>query len=390
MPTLVKCPITRLKIGQYVADISQQMGKVNVSSPGWISDKSIINELIAKGVVEVIVDTDKQLTDHLSPNNLLVKSEFHNVPFEDELPRARLAIDKLVTHLEKAFTQIRENDIFDVSPFYLATMTFIASGYRNPSALLCVVRAMKFDDYQLGHAIRTAAYYCNTFRVMKWPSDSIQDWVVGALLHDIGKLHMKHSIQQPNSLDIPQIIRDKDVFVTPEHIENGIKIANQIGGLAKETIEVIQMHHERLDGSGYPTGQKLGVVNDAIRIFTIIDELDRLMHTPLKGKYLSAIQAYQTLLKLEQKFDFEILQQIIKSIGIYPPGSVVILKSGRVGIVLGHHGSTVKPDIKLIYDDRLNQHINVATLSLNNNKESDEIINFYNKDKFTDLVERYL
>lgn len=390
MPTLVKCPITRLKIGQYVAEISQQMGQIKVSSPGWISDNTIIHELVAKGVVEVIVDTEKQLTKGLSNHELAVKSEFNDVPFEDELPRAKLAIEKLITYLQKAFSQIREKDIFDVSPFYLATMTFIASGYRNPSALLCIVRAMTFEDYQLGHAIRTAAYYCNTFRVMKWPSDLIQDWIVGALLHDIGKLHMKQSIQQPNRLTINQTTREQDNFISPAHVENGINIARQIGGLAKETIEVIRMHHERLDGSGYPTGQKLTDINDAIRIFTIIDEFDRLMHTPIKGKYPTAIQAYQTLLKMEKQFDFEILQQIIKCIGIYPPGSLVLLKSGRVGIVLGHHGSTVKPDIKLIYDNRLHQHINVATLSLSKNKETDEIIDFYAKDTFSDLVERYL
>jgi hypothetical protein len=114
------------------------------------------------------------------------------------------------------------------------------------------------------------------------------------------------------------------------------------------------------------------------------------MHVPVKGKYLNAIAAYQKLLKMEKEFDFEFIQQIIKSIGIYPPGSLVILKSRRVGIVLGNHGSTVKPDIKLIYDARLRQHINVTTLSLSKTKETDEIADFYDTSMFPDLAERYL
>jgi putative nucleotidyltransferase with HDIG domain len=390
MPTFVKCPITHLTVGQYVADISQQVGSIKVSTAGWISNKSIISELAAKGVVEVIVDVEKQLSDALTATQLLIKSEFQDVPFEDELPRAKKVVNKLLTDLQSAFSQIRDNDIFDLSHLHLATMAFIASTYRNPSAILCIVRATQFDDYQLGHALRTAAYYCKTFRVMHWPSESIQNWVVGAFLHDIGKLHMKQSIQQPHLLNISESTREKDNFIVPAHIEEGVSIAQKTGGFAEETIEVIQMHHERLDGSGYPTGQGLTDINDAMRIFTIIDELDRLMHIPVKGKYLNAIAAYQKLLKMEKEFDFEFIQQIIKSIGIYPPGSLVILKSGRVGIVLGNHGSTVKPDIKLIYDDRLSQHINVTTLSLSKTKETDEIVDFYDTSMFPDLAERYL
>jgi len=390
MPTLIKIPITQLQVGQFVAGISQQLGKIKVSSPGWVSNESTIHELVAKDVIEVVVDTEKQLNKAASKTKLSVKSEFHDVPFSDELPRAKLALNKLSTHLTNAFSQIRNKDIFDVSSLYLATMSFIASSYRNPSALLCVVRAMDFEDHQLGHAIRTATYFCKMFRVRLWSSEAIQDWILGALLHDIGKLHMKQSIQQPNALNITQSTREQDVFIAPAHIENGVKIANKIGGLASEAIEVIQMHHERFDGSGYPTGEPLTEINDPMRMFTIIDELDRLMYTPVKGKYLTAIQAYQALLKMGQAFDITLLQQLIKSVGIYPPGSVVILKSGRVGIVLEHHGSTVKPDIKLIYDDKLSVHTNVTVLSLSKAKDTDEIADFYRKVAFPDLVEHYL
>ena len=390
MPTLIKIPITQLKVGQFVAGVSQQLGKIKVSSPGWVSNQSIINELSAKGVIEVILDTDKQLNNTVHETNLFVESSFHDVPFSDELPRAKLALNKLIIHLQSAFVQVRNKDIFDVSSLYLATMSFIASSYRNPSALLCLVKTTTFDDYQLGHAIRTATYYCKMFRVKQWSAEAIQDWVLGALLHDIGKLHMKHSIQQPNALDITQSNRELDVFIVPSHIESGVNIANKIGGLANETIEVIQMHHERFDGSGYPTGEPLTDINDPMRMFTIIDELDKLMYTPVNGKFLNAIQAYQALLKMGSAFDITLLQQLIKAVGIYPPGSVVILKSGRVGIVLEHHGSTVRPDIKLIYDDKNAVHTNVTVLSLNKAKGVDEVADFYHKVEFTDLVEHYL
>ncbi len=390
MSTLIKRPITQLTIGQYVAEISQQLGKIKVSSAGWVSDKSVIQELAAKGVVEVIVDTEKQLDGPQKSNKLSIESEFLDVPFEDELPRAKLAVQQIITHLQDAFSQIRDNEIFDMSQLHLATTSFVASGYRNPSALLCVARATRFDDYQLGHALRTAAYYCKTFRTMMWSSERIHAWVIGAFLHDIGKLQMKQSIQQPHLTDIDEVTRDKDSFIAPAHIELGEAIAKKIGGLAKETLEVIQMHHERLDGSGYPTGQKLTDINDAIRIFTIIDELDRLMNVPYKGKPLTAVQAYQKLLKMEQQFDFTLLQQIIKCIGIYPPGSLVILESRKVGIVLGHHGSTVQPDIKIIYDDRLRQNLNVTVLSLSKASENDKIVGFFTRRSFPDLVEHYL
>jgi putative nucleotidyltransferase with HDIG domain len=280
-------------------------------------------------------------------------------------------LDKITTQLSKAFKLIRHKDLFDVNALHYAAMEFIASSYRNPAVVLSKIRVAYFKDYQLGHALRCAAYFSAMLRYLKWPADVAQNWVMGALLHDVGKLVMSESIQNPNLPDIPLKQKVKDEFTKQEHVANGIEIAEYIGSLTEESVEVISLHHERLDGSGYPTGQKLTDLNDAIRIFCVIDEFDRLTRMGDKGKPIGVLQAFRKMLKEEHLFDSGMLQRFIKCIGVYPPGTMVKLKSGKVGIMLDNNGSSVHPNVKVIYNSKLNHHVSPKMVDLSTTPNDD-------------------
>jgi len=383
-----RIPITQLQPGQYVVDISQQLGHMKVSMSGWVRSQHAINELIAKGIVAVTIDTTQQLFAE-QDDTLSFNEEFGKVPFDIELETAKSAVQTLTKELSRAFQLIRKQDLIDSNALHFATMEFIASSYRNSAAVLSLVRVTHYKDFQLGHALRCAAYFSAMLRQLKWPTDVAQNWVMGALLHDIGKLVMPASIQQPNDKSLTQEQRQRDEFVKPEHIANGLEIADFVGSLTQETIEVIEMHHERLDGSGYPTGQKLTDLNDAVRLFCIIDEFDRLTRVGDKGKPLGVLQALRKLLRLERQFDFAMLQRFIKWVGVYPPGTLVKLKSGKVGLVLDNSGSSVHPNIKVIYNDKMGHHVTAKTIDLSA-MPNDDIEGLFYGNKIGIFAENYL
>lgn len=383
-----RIPITQLQPGQYVVDISQQLGHMRVSVAGWVRSQHAINELIAKGIVSVTIDPSQQLYSD-QEDTLSFNEAFGVVKFDTELEAAKKAVENLTIELQKAFKLIRKNDLIDSNALHYAAMEFIASSYRNSAAVLSLVRITYYKDFQLGHALRCAAYFSAMLRSLRWPASVTQNWVMGALLHDIGKLVMSESIQHPNSKDITAKQRAEDEFVMPEHVENGVKIAEFVGSLTDETIEVIKLHHERLDGSGYPTGQKLTDLNDAIRIFCIIDEFDRLTRVGEKGKPLGVLQAFRKLLKMEQQFDFAMLQRFIKCIGVYPPGTMVKLTSGKVGLVLDHGESSVHPNIKVIYNDKMGHHVTAKTIDLALSS-SEDIEGLFYGNKIGIFAENYL
>lgn len=383
-----RIPITQLKPGQYVVDISQQLGHMRVSMAGWVRSQHAINELVAKGIVSVTIDPSQQLYSE-KDDTLSFNESFGTVKFDVELEAAKKAVENLTKELYKAFDLIRRNDLIDSNALHFAAMEFIASSYRNSAAVLSLVRTTYYKDYQLGHALRCAAYFSAMLRNLRWPANVTQNWVMGALLHDIGKLVMPESVQNPNDKSVTAKQRDDNEFIMPQHVENGIEIAEFVGSLTDETIEVIRLHHERLDGSGYPTGQKLTDLNDAIRIFCIIDEFDRLTRVGEAGKPLGVLQAFRKLLKMEEQFDFAMLQRFIKCIGVYPAGTMVKLTSGKVGLVLDHGESSVHPNIKVIYNDKMGHHVTAKTIDLAQSANEDIEGLFYGN-KIGIFAENYL
>ncbi|MBU2880747.1 HD domain-containing protein [Psychrosphaera sp. B3R10] len=388
MPNLKRIPVTQLKPGQFVVDISQQLGHMRVSASGWVRTQIAINELIAKGIVSVVINEEKHLKSK-NDDALSIKDNLGHVPFNQELDAAKKAVNRLTKELSKAFELIRHNDLIDATLLHFAAMEFISSSYRNSAAVLSLVRVTYYKDFQLGHALRCAAYFSATLRSLEWPADVAQNWVVGALLHDIGKLQMSQSIQQPNMHDLTEQQRMKDEFVKPEHVQNGINIAEFVGSLTQETIEIIEQHHERLDGSGYPTGQKLTDLNDGVRLFCIIDEFDRMTRVGDNGKPYGVLQAFRRMLQLEKQFDFELLQRFIKCIGVYPPGTLVKLSSGKVGLVLDRGISSVHPNVKVIYNDKMGHHVEAKNLDLSNNP-SEVISGLFYGNKIGIFAENYL
>jgi len=388
MKNYKRIPITKLQPGQYVVDISQQLGHMKVSMAGWVRSQHAINELVAKGIVSVTIDAEQQLFSE-QDDTLEFKESFGDISFETELEAAKKSVDKLTIELSRAFKLIREQDLIDSNALHFAAMEFIASSYRNSAGILSLVRVTHYKDFQLGHALRCAAYFAAMLRNLKWSADVAQNWVMGALLHDIGKLIMPESIQQPNDKNITLKQRQQDEFIKPDHISNGLEIANFVGSLTSETLEIIEMHHERLDGSGYPTGQKLTDLNDAVRIFCIIDEFDRLTRVGDNGKPLGVLQALRHLLKLENQFDFAMLQRFIKCIGVYPPGTLVRLRSGKVGLVLDHTGSSVHPNIKVIYNDKMGHHLEAKIIDLAATA-NDDIEGLFYGNKIGIYAENYL
>ena len=233
-----RIPITQLQPGQYVLDISQQLGHMKVSMAGWVRSQHAINELLAKGIISVTIDTEQKLFSE-QDDTLSFDEKFGKVSFEKELEAAKSAVNKLTNELARAFALIRKEDLIDTNALHFATMEFIASSYRNSAAVLSLVRVTHYTDFQLGHALRCAAYFAAMLRHLKWSTDVAQNWIMGALLHDMGKLLMPESVQQPNSKSLTQQQREQDAFVMPEHITNGIEIAEFVGSLTQETLEII-------------------------------------------------------------------------------------------------------------------------------------------------------
>lgn len=168
----------------------------------------------------------------------------------------------------------------------------------------------------------------------------------GALLHDIGMIKIPPNIRnKAGSLSPPE------QKIYEQHATGGRKLIEMVKKLDSRVLSIIEQHHEYLDGSGYPLGLKEGSISKLVRIVTIADLYDEMCNPVDMTKALTPKQALATLYKkFETKVDRVLVQKLVATLGVYPPGTVVKLSDGNVGLVISIKPNQMqRPDV-ILYD----------------------------------------
>ena len=198
------------------------------------------------------------------------------------------------------------------------------------------------------HSLNVALLSMMLAKELKAPAKLINLLGMGAMFHDIGKI------------DIPdRIVRKTEALTKPElsllqqHCAYGVETGKKMG-LAPEVLKVIEQHHENVDGSGYPQGLKGGDCYLLARIVAIANTYDNLCNPVKASAALTPHQALSLMYAQQRaKFDAAPLTAFVRCMGIYPPGTIVILSNDSVGMVVSVNSSKpLKPTV-LIYDPQV-------------------------------------
>jgi putative nucleotidyltransferase with HDIG domain len=196
------------------------------------------------------------------------------------------------------------------------------------------------------HVLNVAIVSMMLARNLGYSADDIRIVGIGALFHDIGKLKIPS-----------QILRKTTALTTPE--QNLLKLHTKYGtdlvGLADtfpmEAWPIVEQHHEYLDGSGYPKGLSNQQINKLAHIVAVVNEFDNLCHPADAAKARSPHHALAYLYRsMKGKLDDKTMRVMIKMMGVYPPGTVVMLSDQRVAMVMSvNSDSLLQPNV-MIYD----------------------------------------
>jgi HD-GYP domain-containing protein (c-di-GMP phosphodiesterase class II) len=168
---------------------------------------------------------------------------------------------------------------------------------------------------------------------------------MAALFHDLGK------IKVPD-----KILLKIDPLTKPEmelyklHTQYGVDAAVK-AGLPKFVLEAIAYHHEFLDGSGYPKQLKGDAIGQITRIVTIANVYDNLCNHVDPRQSLTPHEALSTMYAHRRaQFDPLAMATLVKSLGVYPPGTLVRLSNEAIGLVMNVNvGKPLRPRV-LVYD----------------------------------------
>ncbi len=222
----------------------------------------------------------------------------------------------------------------------------VDSIFRNPDALLPLGRLKDHDNYTFQHSVSVCALLVAFARAMKMDRALIKEVALGGLLHDVGKAKVPDDI-----LNKPAKLTEAEFAKMKSHVVQSIVILQNTPGISPITLDVAGQHHERHDGTGYPNKLKGPEISLYGRMGAIVDVYDALTSDRVYHKGMSPTAALGRLLEWSGfHFDPELVKSFIRSVGIYPTGTLVRLESGRLAVVMEQHEShSLQPVVKVIF-----------------------------------------
>ena len=172
---------------------------------------------------------------------------------------------------------------------------------------------------------------------------------LGALLHDIGLMEVPDRVlkKRPDEYTKPE--RDLRAM----YCEFGLRIGKQLG-LSPDVLAIIFQHHEMADGSGYPLGVKLEKISMPARVVALVNFYDNLCNPLDLAQAMTPHEALSFMFgQRRNKFDAAILQQMIRCLGVYPPGSIVTLSNDAIAMVMSVNPAKPLRPWVMLYDEHV-------------------------------------
>lgn len=192
---------------------------------------------------------------------------------------------------------------------------------------------------------------------------------MAGLLHDIGKMGVPALV-----LNKAGKLTDAEFQSVRTHPEHGYQLLSNTPNVGEIALDVCRHHHEKMDGSGYPFGLRADAISLVARLGAICDVYDALTSDRAYKKAWSPTEAIGAMWSWEGHFDRDLLFTFMQSIGVFPAGMLVRLRSNRLAIVLENKRRNSRPRVLCFYDIRERLLIPVEEVTIEDNLASDSIV----------------
>ncbi|MBS0041004.1 HD-GYP domain-containing protein [Shewanella sp. M16] len=363
---LIKLPVSQLTLGMFVSAIDKNdKGQLAIANAGQIKHKDAILKLAKSGIKFVWVDADRSAEHCGLKKKIINDNQTDNkkalISRDKQQAQAKVMLTEAKDLIRKVLSETFEGKAIEVAPFEALADTMIESVMLDADALKCMSALRSKDAYLLEHSVNVAFLLVTFGKYLKLDRVMLREMAVGGILHDIGKIKVDNKVlHKPGKL-------------TPEEFEHmklhqvyALEIMNETTGLSQISKDICLMHHEKLDGRGYPRGLKGDEIPRHGRMSCIVDIFDALTATRCYKEAMSPAAAFKILLSLTPfHLDQELVYEFIRCIGVYPVGSLVELSDGRVGIVWASKDrDALHPIVKCFYSLKVKRYTDVAMVDL--------------------------
>jgi HD-GYP domain-containing protein (c-di-GMP phosphodiesterase class II) len=175
----------------------------------------------------------------------------------------------------------------------------------------------------------------------------LEKLAVGCAMCDIGMTQLP-----PELLDQAENLSDEQVRVVRAHPTVGAELVSKSKEVDFEILGIIENHHERMDGSGYPRGIDGAAIPLLARIAGLVDTYDAMITPRPYAAARTSHEATQELLDCKgAQFQGALVEQFVQAIGLFPTGTMVELNTGEVAIVVSQNSTRrLKPEVVVVLD----------------------------------------
>ncbi|GGX61430.1 HD-GYP domain-containing protein [Saccharospirillum salsuginis] len=382
-----RIPVTSLRVGMYISDLNTDwIPHYNYSRKGKIGSEAVIEKIRDLGVSELYIDTARGLDspdgipleeiDRLNEAALQkVGAQTHynrpRVELEIERHRAGDLHDEAKQLIDTVMGDVKLGRSIDVDSVNDVADNLLESVLRNHNALSSLGRIRHKDAYLMEHSVNLAVLMSVYGRYRQFERTTLHDIMVGALLHDIGKIKIPDDV-----LHKPGRLNDREFEIIKRHALFSEEILKTTPGISPLTVCVAAQHHEKIDGSGYPHGLKGNEISEYGKMTAIVDVYDAITSDRVYHRGIPPTAAMKKLLEwTEHHLDRRLVETFIKCMGIYPVGSLVELESGLMGVVVEiNEHSQLAPTVRLFYNRKLRQPVSLRLVDLSKPGNQDRIV----------------
>lgn len=396
---LRKIPTHQLRIGMHIHEVPGSW----LSHPFWrgsfklADDKQLLQ--LRTAVQHVVIDTRKGLdvlqveeqTTYLDDVEVSVTEGAEDgaalaqatvlpsagtaappqpVSFQDEVVRASRIVAQSRTAMKSMFQDVRMGKAIDAEHCLPLVSDIADSVQRNPGAIVSLARLKTSDDYTFMHSVAVCALMVALARQLGLNDSDTREAGLAGLVHDLGK-----ALMPPDVLNKPGALTPEEFAIMKGHPEAGHKMLIEGKGVGAVPLDVCLHHHEKVNGKGYPHGLKGDEISLFAKMGAVCDVYDAITSN---RPYKAGWDPSDSITRMAQwakdgHFDERIFQAFVKSIGIYPTGSLVKLKSGRLAVVVEQgESSLLRPVVKVFYSTKASEPLVPQLLDLA--QSSDDIV----------------
>ncbi len=287
----------------------------------------------------------------------------------EESVRAAELVGQAKALVTTLFTEARMGKALDTNGCADLVNEVTASVWRNPEAMLSLARLKTHDDYTYMHSVAVCALMVALAKQMNLGIEAAREAGMAGLLHDMGKVVMPLEV-----LSKPGKLTEEEFAVMRSHPERGhamlldrvVEIDTSLGQVTDGVLDVCLHHHERVDGKGYPHGLAGEQISTLAKMGAVCDVYDAITsNRPYKAAWDPSESIGKMASWRNGHFDEAVFQAFVRSMGIYPTGSLVRMESGRLGVVLEQNQASItRPRVKLFFSAKTSLPISLETLDL--------------------------